>query len=157
MNQILTQLVRPPLATYSSLCSTCVTYRTPSHAIGHQLLPTTLYRECYGFERAFFTLRRFLPYTPSCWFQGFRGSRQFNLKVSRASCWSSRHSPGRLLVWITAIHKRDMVIGSIQGLRLAGHVMKNLYLTRFELASRKMDMLKAVCFIRSATDSFSLW
>ena len=22
------------------------------------------YRECYGFERAFFTLRRFLPYTP---------------------------------------------------------------------------------------------
>ena len=24
-----------------------------------------LYRECYGFERAFFTLRRFLPYTPS--------------------------------------------------------------------------------------------
>ena len=24
-----------------------------------------LYRKCYGFERAFFTLRRFLPYTPS--------------------------------------------------------------------------------------------
>ena len=24
-----------------------------------------LYRDCYGFERAFFTLRRFLPYTPS--------------------------------------------------------------------------------------------
>ena len=24
-----------------------------------------LYRECYVFERAFFTLRRFLPYTPS--------------------------------------------------------------------------------------------
>ena len=24
-----------------------------------------LYRQCYGFERAFFTLRRFLPYTPS--------------------------------------------------------------------------------------------
>ena len=37
--------------------------------------PTTshppFYRECYGFERAFFTLRRFLPYTPSCFFQGF--------------------------------------------------------------------------------------
>ena len=24
-----------------------------------------LYHECYGFERSFFTLRRFLPYTPS--------------------------------------------------------------------------------------------
>ena len=26
---------------------------------------TLLYRECYGCERAFFTLRRFLPHTPS--------------------------------------------------------------------------------------------
>ena len=53
----------------------------------------TCYRECYGFERAFFTLRHFLPCTPSCCFQGFPGSRQFILKVSRASCWSSKHSP----------------------------------------------------------------
>ena len=44
--------------------------------------------ECCGFERAF------LPYTPYCWFQGFPGSRQFNLKVSRASCWSSKNSSG---------------------------------------------------------------
>ena len=48
------------------------------------------YHECYEFERAFFTLRRFLP---SCWFQGFPGSRQFNLKVSSAPYWSSKHSP----------------------------------------------------------------
>ena len=94
MNQILIELVRPPLVTYSSLCSICVTSGTPWHSIGHQLLRTTLYHECYGFEREFFTLRRFLPSTPSCWFQGFPGSRQFNIKVSRASCWSSRHSPG---------------------------------------------------------------
>ena len=35
-----TQLVRLPLVTYPSLCSTCVTYQTLCHAIGHQLLPT---------------------------------------------------------------------------------------------------------------------
>ena len=31
--------VRPPLVTYPLLWSTCVTFRTPCHAIGHQLLP----------------------------------------------------------------------------------------------------------------------
>ena len=39
-----------------------VTYRTPCHASGHLVI----FRECYGFERRFFTLRRFLPYNPSC-------------------------------------------------------------------------------------------
>ena len=34
----LTQSVRPPMATYPSLCSTCVTYGTPCHARGHQVL-----------------------------------------------------------------------------------------------------------------------
>ena len=83
-----TQLVSPPLVTYPSLCSTCVTYRTPCHGIGHQLLPNLpYYSKCYGFERAFFTFRCFLPCTTLlCCFQGFPGSQQFNLKVSRASC-----------------------------------------------------------------------
>ena len=36
----LNKTVRPPLATYSSLCSTCVTYGALCHAIVHQLLPT---------------------------------------------------------------------------------------------------------------------
>ena len=40
---ILTQPVRVPVITYHSLCSTCVTYRTPCHAIGHQVLPTHPY------------------------------------------------------------------------------------------------------------------
>ena len=89
-----TQLVRPPLATYPLLRSTCVTYRTPCHSSGYQLRPTQpCYRECYGFERVFLTLGRFLPCTPSCCFQGFPGSRQFNLKVRRAPCWPSKHSP----------------------------------------------------------------
>ena len=34
----LTQSVRPPMATYPSLCSTCVIYGTPCHARGHQVL-----------------------------------------------------------------------------------------------------------------------
>ena len=90
-----TQLVRPPLVTYPSLCSVCVTYGMVCHAISHQLLPTQpCYRECYGLERAFFTIKHFLPCTPSCYFQGFLVCRQFNLKVNRASCWSSKHSPG---------------------------------------------------------------
>ena len=41
-----------------------VTYRMPCHAGGHLVI----YRECYGFEGAFFTLRFFLPYILSCWF-----------------------------------------------------------------------------------------
>ena len=36
----LTHSVRLPLVTYLSLCSTCVTYRTLCHGIGHQVLPT---------------------------------------------------------------------------------------------------------------------
>ena len=47
-----TQSVRLPLVTYPSLCSTCVTYRTLCHAIGHQVLPTQpLPREGEDFPR----------------------------------------------------------------------------------------------------------
>ena len=48
-----TQSVRLPLVIYPSLCSTCVTYRTSYHAIGHQLLPTQpLTREAEDFPRS---------------------------------------------------------------------------------------------------------
>ena len=44
---LLTQSVRLP-----SLCSTCVTYRTPCHAIGHLVLPTQpIPREAEDFPR----------------------------------------------------------------------------------------------------------
>ena len=47
-----TQSVRLPLVTYLSLSSTCVTYRTPCHSIGHQVLPTQpLPREAEDFPR----------------------------------------------------------------------------------------------------------
>ena len=47
-----TQSVRLPLVTYPSLCSTYVTFRTPCHASGHQVLPTQhLPREAEDFPR----------------------------------------------------------------------------------------------------------
>ena len=47
-----TQSVRLPLVTYSSLCSTFMTYRMPCPAIGHQVLPTQpLSREAKDFPR----------------------------------------------------------------------------------------------------------
>ena len=47
-----TQSVRLPLVTYPSLCSTCMTYRTPYHSIGHQVLPILLLpREADDFLR----------------------------------------------------------------------------------------------------------
>ena len=57
--------------TYGTLCHAIghfvfyyhhVTCRTSCHASGRLVI----YSECYGFERAFFTLRCFWPYTPSC-------------------------------------------------------------------------------------------
>ena len=46
-------LIHLPIpVTYPSLCSTCVTYRTPCYAIGHQVLPTQpLPREAEDFPR----------------------------------------------------------------------------------------------------------
>ena len=47
-----TQSVRLAMVTYPSLCSTCVTYGTPWHAIRHQVLPTQpLPREAEDFPR----------------------------------------------------------------------------------------------------------
>ena len=39
------------------------------------------------YSQVLFTLYSFLMFSRLCW------SRQFHLKVSRASCWSSKHSP----------------------------------------------------------------
>ena len=55
-----------------------LTYRMPCHASGHLVI----YREWYRFERAFLTLRRFLPCTPSCCFQGFPGASSSTSKLA---------------------------------------------------------------------------
>ena len=107
-----TQSVRPPLATYSSLCSNR-TYRTPCHARGHWLFPPTLYASATNLRERFFTLRHFLPCTPFCYFQGLSGPRSSPSKAAwlhadlqniAPACWP--------LFWITAINKRGTLVGS---------------------------------------------
>ena len=59
-----TQSVRLPLVTYPSLCSTCETYRTLCHAIGHHVLPTQpLPREVEDFPRGDKYFKHVLPPT----------------------------------------------------------------------------------------------
>ena len=83
------QSVRPLLATFSSLWSTCMTYTISFHAIGHQTLPMhQLLRKLWIWESVFyhqtyFTLHFFLLLLRSPW------ARQFTFKGSRGSCWLS--------------------------------------------------------------------
>ena len=51
------------------------------------------YCECYGFEKAFFTLRCFFNLTLlSCFYQGFPGASSSALKVAGWN-WGSKHRP----------------------------------------------------------------
>ena len=84
------------------------TYRTPCHARGHLVI----YCKCYRFERAFFT-QAFFTLQSFLLILSLPYSWQFNLKVSRASCQSSKHNPCSTIAWITAIHKRDISVGSV--------------------------------------------
>ena len=58
-----------------------------------------LYRECYGFERACFTPRCFLPYTLSCFYQGFPGAGSSALKVSGLPTEVQNTEPQHQFVW----------------------------------------------------------
>ena len=90
-----------------------VTYRMPCHATGHFVFG---HCECYGFERVFFTLHSFL----------------LVLRPPQASSSTSKlaelHADlrnialAKLIVWISTIHKRGIVVGSIYSLQLAGFV-----------------------------------
>ena len=51
------------------------------------------YRECYGFERALFTLRHFLSYTPFLLWWRLHWGRKFCLEGCRASHWGLKHRP----------------------------------------------------------------
>ena len=67
-----------------------VTYRTLCYASFHLVI----YHECYRFERVFFYSQAFFILHSFLLFSRLPWDRQFNLKVSRASCWSSKLSPG---------------------------------------------------------------
>ena len=57
-----TQSVRLPLITFPSLCSTCMTYGTPCHSIGHQVLPTQPLEEDFPSGNRYFRHVSLLTY-----------------------------------------------------------------------------------------------
>ena len=92
----LSNTVRPPLVTYPSLCSTCVTYRTSCHTIRdlQDIMPyhwspapshPSLLPPVLQIWESIFLLSGFFYFILLPAF--------FNLKISRASCWSLKHSP----------------------------------------------------------------
>ena len=56
---------------------------------------------CYEFERASFTLRWSLPYTPSCFYQGFDGADSSALKVAGLPTEFRSIDPTHMFVSIT--------------------------------------------------------
>ena len=89
----LTKSVRLSPATYCSLCRNCdLRDVVPCHwspDASHPLFKasTTDFRKRFLLSGIFYLHSVLLPSRPP-WCQ------QFNLKGSRASCWSSKHSPG---------------------------------------------------------------
>ena len=75
--------------------------------------PPTLYCNYYGSEREFFTLRRFLPCTPSCWFSGFHGANSLTANLAGPQAHHRNIVLAQLLRQMTAIHKRGMLVGFI--------------------------------------------
>ena len=98
--------------TFGYLLLTVQHLRYLQDAMPRQKSPA-LYRQYYGFDRAFFILRRFLPCTPSCCFQGFPGAGSSTSKLARLHVDFWNIAPIQLFVWITAIHKRSTLVGSI--------------------------------------------
>ena len=96
--------------TFGYLLLTVQHLRYLQDAMPRQKSPA-LYRQYYGFDRAFFILRRFLPCTPSCCFQGFPGVGTSKLAGLHADLRNI--GPTWLFVWITAIHNKRILVASI--------------------------------------------
>ena len=60
---------------------------------------------------------------PACYYQSLSGSRQFNFNVSRASCWSSKHSPGPT---ICLNHSNPQTLYFERFIYKAYHIIKTL-------------------------------
>ena len=73
---------------------TSVTYGTLCHTSGHLVI----YRDFYGFERAVFTLRHFLPSTSACCFQVFPGAESSTSKLAGLHANLRNIVPARLFV-----------------------------------------------------------
>ena len=58
-----------------------------------------MYRKCYGIEKASFTLRLFLPYTPSCFYQGLPGPGSSALK--NPECFTEVRNTSRTHLFVS--------------------------------------------------------
>ena len=119
------------------------------------------YCEYYGFERAFFTLWRFLPYPPSrhltrpAFIKAFLGAPVLPWRLQGLPLMLKTQTRSVCLFESQSVHQK-VLIGRFY-LRVAtGWLMKNLPFIGFELFSRQVSMLQASCFIRSATEPHSL-
>ena len=111
---------------------TSVTYVALCHASGHLLI----YRECYGFERAFLLSGVFLPCTPSCFLKGFPGDDNSTSKSAGFHDDLQNIVLARLFVWKTVIHKR-FICGRFYLTTRAGQV-RNIKFSR-ELVVRNIS------------------
>ena len=96
-----TQLVRAPLITYPLLCSTCVTYGTSCHARSHRDFPP------FSLSGVFY-----LALLPAV-FKASLGADSSISKLAGLYADLQNITPARLFAWITAIHKRFILVGSI--------------------------------------------
>ena len=85
----------------------------------------------------------FLSYTPSCWFWGIPGVGCSTSKSTGLHADIRNITSVLLFVWITAIHKRVMLIGLIYGLRVADHV-QNVLLTTLELFLQQVKHVRSL-------------
>ena len=101
------------------------------------LLPQVLLIwESVFYSQVFFTLHSFLLVSRTPW------GRQFNLKVSRASCWSSKHSPGPTIC-LNHSNPQWNYVGMFYIRVTASYEAWRMSLTRFELFSWQVSMLEA--------------
>ena len=150
------------MLTITSFRRNSVTYRTPCHAIGHfvfyyhhyhlqdsmpcqwlssHLLQLLRVWESVFYPQAFLT---FLLVSRPPW------DRQFNLKVSRVLCWSSKHSPGPAICLnhnYPLSTKRVIVVGLIK----AYGWLITWIICSLNPFHDKLSMSKALCFICLAT------
>ena len=148
-----------------------LTYRTSCHAIGHFIFwchhityrmlyhasdYLVIYHACYGFERVFFPLKRFFTLHSFHLF-----SRLPWGKVSRASCWSSKYSPGPTSC-LNHSNSQKRYTGRFY-LRVRTDQLRNIKIHEEYLSpgsnsfQRHVSMLKASYFIHLVTEPYSLW
>ena len=136
------QLVKLPLVTYSSLCSTYVTYGTLGNAIGHQLLPTHPFTASATDLRERFLLSGVFHLTllPDIWHNLLLSRLPWKLAVLP---WRLQGLPLRFKTQSQSIclfesHsvQQKVLVGRFYSRVTAGWLVENLPLTGFELFSR---------------------